>query len=82
MKNVSRRTFVTAGAGIAGFTFLPAHVLGFGEATPPSEKLNLAFVGIGARGALNVNEFNSIQQNIVAVCDIDPDRTAAAKGAR
>ena len=71
MKQISRRTFVVAGTGVVGFTFLPAHVLGFGDATPPSEKLNLAFVGIGARGALNVTELNNLQQNIVAVCDVD-----------
>jgi hypothetical protein len=69
MKQKSRREFVAAGA--AGFTFLPAHVLGRGGATPPSEKLNLAFVGIGARGSLNLTELNNLNQNIVALCDVD-----------
>src|ERR1039457_785691 len=71
MKPISRRNFVAAGTGLAGFTFLPAHVLGRGGATPPSEKLNLAFVGIGARGALNLTELNNLKQNIVALCDVD-----------
>lgn len=71
MKQISRRKFVAAGAGVAGFTFLPAHVLGLEGATPPSEKLNLAFVGIGARGSVNLTELNNLHQNIVAVCDVD-----------
>jgi hypothetical protein len=69
MKQISRREFVAAGA--AGFTFLPAHVLGRGGATPTSEKLNLAFVGIVARGSLNLTELNNLHQNIVALCDVD-----------
>ncbi|MGE5489126.1 MAG: Gfo/Idh/MocA family oxidoreductase [bacterium] len=71
MKQISRRELISAGAGVAGFTFLPARVLGRGGAVPPSEKLNLAFVGIGARGSLNLSELNSLQQNIVALCDVD-----------
>lgn len=78
MKQISRRELVAAGTGLAGFTFLPAHVLGRGGATPPSEKLNLAFVGIGARGSLNLTELNSLHQNIVALCDVDWRRREAA----
>ena len=39
MKQISRRKFVAAGAGAAGFTFLPAHVLGRGGATHKPETL-------------------------------------------
>jgi hypothetical protein len=71
MKQISRRELVAAGAGLAGFTFLPSRVLGRGGDTPPSEKLNLAFVGIGARGGLNLSELAKLQQNVVALCDVD-----------
>ena len=81
MKQISRRKFVAAGAGAAGFTFLPAHVLGRGGATPPSEKMNLAFAGIGMRGALDLTELSNLDQNVVAVCDVDwSTRTGRAGG--
>jgi len=69
---------VAATTGLAGFTFLPASVLGRGGAVAPSEKLNIAFAGIGTRGSFNLRELDNLQQNIVAVCDVDwrqmPDR--------
>ena len=49
MRQVSRRQLMAASAGIAGFTFLPARLLGRGGAIPPSEKLNIAFIGIGVK---------------------------------
>jgi len=67
---MTRRTALALG-GFAGFTILPSRVLGQGGAVPPSEKLNLAFVGIGARGSLNLTELNNLQQNVVALCDVD-----------
>ena len=71
MNKISRREFATASAGLAGFTLLPAHVLGREGIDPPSERMNLAFVGIGLRGALNLQELSNLHQNVVAVCDID-----------
>ena len=38
----------------------------------PNEKLNLAFVGCGGRGAANIGALKS--QNIVALCDADQQR--------
>lgn len=43
-RTLTRRTFVRVGAA---FTFLPSRVLGRGGALAPSEKLNLAFLGVG-----------------------------------
>ena len=81
MRQMSRRELFAAGTGLAGFTFLPAHVLGRQGATPPSEKLNLAFVGIGSRGSLNLTELNNLHQNTVALCDIDwRHRESAGRG--
>ncbi|MEO8592376.1 MAG: Gfo/Idh/MocA family oxidoreductase [Candidatus Solibacter sp.] len=67
---VSRRSLLTAGAA-AAFTILPSRVLGFGGAVPPSEKLNVAFVGIGTRGSFDLKEISNLQHNIVALCDVD-----------
>ncbi|MCS7223672.1 MAG: Gfo/Idh/MocA family oxidoreductase [Armatimonadetes bacterium] len=40
-----------------------------------NEKLNLAFVGAGGRGADLVKEFANLGENVVALCDVD-DRMA------
>ena len=67
-KLFSRRELVTS--GVAGFTFLPARVLGR-DGPAPSEKLNIAFAGIGTRGSYNLRELDNLQHNVVAVCDVD-----------
>ncbi|MCS7192536.1 MAG: Gfo/Idh/MocA family oxidoreductase [Armatimonadetes bacterium] len=36
-----------------------------------NEKLNLAFVGAGGRGAALIDEFANLGENIVALCDVD-----------
>jgi predicted dehydrogenase len=48
-------------------------VLGAGE-TPPSAKLNIAGIGVGGMGASNLEALKS--QNIVALCDVDPNHAA------
>ncbi|HSL23186.1 MAG TPA: Gfo/Idh/MocA family oxidoreductase, partial [Vicinamibacterales bacterium] len=65
----SRRRFVTtmAGAGVA-LTIVPRHVLGRGL-TPPSDLLNVAGVGVGGMGRINLR--NIASENIVAMCDVD-----------
>jgi len=70
---VSRRSFLGAGAAAAGILVVPRHVLGLGEA-PPSEKLNVAGIGVGGMGAGNLSQLES--QNIVALCDVDSEYAA------
>src|SRR5436853_7829292 len=66
---VSRRTFLTkAAVGAAGLTIIPRHVLGRGF-TPPSDLLNIAGIGVGGMGRVNL--INLASQNIVALCDVD-----------
>ncbi|MCY2951011.1 MAG: Gfo/Idh/MocA family oxidoreductase [Planctomycetota bacterium] len=69
----TRRRFLKLTATTAAFTILPRHVLGLGEA-PPSEKLNIAGVGIGGQGGGVLNDL--ADQNIVALCDIDWQKAA------
>jgi hypothetical protein len=71
---ISRRDFMEVAAAAAAFTIVPRHVLGGPRHIPPSEKLNIAGVGIGGRGAGDLDEVGS--ENIVALCDVD-DRYAA-----
>jgi hypothetical protein len=67
---VSRRAFLgTTAAAAAGFTILPSSVVsGLGHVAP-SDKLNIAGVGVGGMGRTNLRNLKS--QNIVALCDVD-----------
>jgi predicted dehydrogenase len=66
----SRRTFLkTAGVLSAGITIIPNHtVSGLGHKAP-SDKLNIAGVGIGGKGHPNLKAMAT--ENIVALCDVD-----------
>ena len=68
-KKITRRSLMGAAAGVAAFTIVPRHVLGGVGQTPPSEKINIAGVGIGGQGGADLRELSS--QNIVALCDVD-----------
>jgi len=66
---VSRRDFMGAAATAAALTVVPRHVLGGPRHIAASEKLNVAGVGIGGRGAGDLGEVGT--ENIVALCDVD-----------
>jgi len=68
-KKLSRRDFIGAAGAVAAFTIVPRHVLGGAGNTPPSEKLNIAGIGVGGQGASDLQALES--QNIVALCDVD-----------
>ncbi len=72
---IPRRTFLASAATItAGFTIVPRHVLG-GQGSPaPSDKLNIAGVGVGGMGKTNLKRCEA--ENIVALCDVDFDMAA------
>ena len=73
-RKITRRDFMSSTAAVAAFTIVPRGVLGGPRHIPPSEKLNIAGVGIGGRGAGDLHEVGS--ENIVALCDVD-DKYAA-----
>ena len=66
----SRRGFLKKAAfASAGLTILPSKVMsGFGYKAP-SDKLNIAGVGIGGKGQVNLKGMAT--ENIVALCDVD-----------
>lgn len=68
-ETINRRKFLSGVAGAAAFTFVPGHVLGQGGALRPSEKLNIAGIGVGGIGARNLDACSG--ENIVALCDVD-----------
>jgi predicted dehydrogenase len=66
---MNRREFLAGAAGVVAFTVVPRHVLGGPRKVPPSEKLNIACIGIGGQGASDIDSVSS--ENIVALCDVD-----------
>lgn len=65
----SRRQLL--GATVAAATIVPRHVLGGAGQTPPSEKVNIAGIGVGGQGGWDLEQV--ADQNIVALCDVDWD---------
>lgn len=68
-QRINRRHFLAATATVTAATVVPRHVLGGSQHTPPSEKLNVAGIGVGGMGRSNLRELES--ENIVALCDVD-----------
>ena len=76
-KNInSRRNFIKKSIVLPSIMILPRHVLGGKGYTSPSDKLNIA--GIGVRkwgmGAGNLSQCET--ENIVALCDVDQKQAA------
>ncbi len=70
--DISRRKFLSTGAKAAiGLTIIPSTVLGknFGHVAP-SDKLNIAAIGIGGMGHANIKQVEKTE-NIVGLCDVD-----------
>ena len=66
----TRRDFIKKSAlASLGFTILPSHVISGLGYKAPSDKLNIAGVGIGGKGHPNLVGMSS--ENIVALCDVD-----------
>jgi len=71
---MTRRRFLCASALAAtAFNVLPRHVLG-AEGASPSEKLNIAGIGVGGMGANNLKAM--AKENILALCDVDHEYAA------
>jgi predicted dehydrogenase len=68
-RKITRRDFLSGVAATAAFTIVPRHVLGGPGRISPSEKLNIACIGIGGQGASDIRSVSS--ENIIALCDVD-----------
>ena len=73
--SVSRRKFLKqTAAATAGFCIIPRHVLGGTGYVPPSDKINMAFIGVGSQGLRVMLRFlREPDVRGVAVCD--PNRS-------
>ena len=72
MSKISRRDFLQRSAmAAAAFTIAPNTILGKSHGhVAPTDKLNIAAVGIGGMGHANINAVKKTE-NIVALCDVD-----------
>ncbi len=83
MIGLSRRSFAkTASLAASGFMILPKMLH-----RSPSDRVNLAFIGVGGRGMSNIrgcvqaDEQGNTQNNVVALCDVSDERAAAGYSA-
>ena len=66
---ITRRQFLSGAAAAAAFTIVPRHVLGGPRHVAPSEKLNIACIGIGGMGGSDSGQVGT--ETVVALCDVD-----------
>ncbi len=88
IKHPSRRKVLIAGAAASTFTIVPSSVLAQAakkkkpafpdEITqvPPSERLNIGFVGAGGKAQGNIK--GCMHHNVHTLCDVDAERAAGA----
>src|ERR1700747_1294683 len=71
--SLGRREFLGQSAGAAvGFSIVPRYVLGGPGFVPPSDKVNIAFIGVGAQGLRVMLHFlKEPDVQGVAVCDVN-----------
>jgi predicted dehydrogenase len=73
---ISRRKFLAAGAAAATVTIVPPCVLGGPAHVAPSDKVNIAFIGVGSQGLRVMLSFlRNKDVQAVAVCD--PNKASA-----
>jgi len=72
-KTLKRRTFLKGTLSASALCFLPnAHVRASAGKVAPSDKVNLALIGIGGRGGSMAKTFDTTgRANMVALCDVD-----------
>ena len=76
-KQTTRRSFAKVATAPL---VVSASALGLGGATPPSDRIVVAGIGMGGRNSRNVQEFlNQEDVRVVAVCDIFAERRDRAK---
>lgn len=74
---LSRRRFLGQSAATAiGFSIVPRHVLGGPGYVPPSDKINMAFIGVGAQGLRVMLHFLK-EPDVQGVAVCDPNKGSA-----
>ncbi|MBN2355332.1 Gfo/Idh/MocA family oxidoreductase, partial [candidate division KSB1 bacterium] len=72
-RGISRRTFLEgSAAAAAAFTIVPGEVLGQKGKQAPSDKLNIAAIGVGGKGKSDITDAST--ENIIALCEVDDEK--------
>ncbi|PUZ28353.1 oxidoreductase [Chitinophaga parva] len=78
----SRRDFLKNGAlAAAGFMIVPRHVLGGKGFIAPSDRLQIAGIGVGGKGQGDIAAFAKGPVDIAYLCDVDDRRAQASRTA-
>jgi predicted dehydrogenase len=72
----NRRKFLAGATAAAAFTVIPRHVLGMSGVPAANDRLQIANIGVGGIGSLDIQRVPTEQ--IVAICDVDSRQAAAA----
>ena len=71
-KKTSRRSFLGGAAATAGFAVVPSQVLGGNGWTVPSERVNVAIIGTGGQGIVNMKQLlQEPDVRIAGLCDVN-----------
>jgi predicted dehydrogenase len=84
-EHTTRRSFLKTVAATAAGTIglpliVPASALGRSGSVPPSDRIAMAFIGVGGMGTSNMNGFlEKPGAQVVAVCDVDAHHRERAR---
>jgi len=83
----SRRDFLKRSATLATSALvlpqiIPSTALGMGGKLPPNDRIVIGAIGVGSQGQSNMRDFLELKNQVqfVAVCDVDTNHQAKAKG--
>ncbi|HZK93421.1 MAG TPA: Gfo/Idh/MocA family oxidoreductase [Prolixibacteraceae bacterium] len=83
----TRRDFLKRSATVATGALIlpqiiPSTALGMGGKLPPSDRIVMGAIGVGSQGSSNMRDFLELKNQVqfVAVCDVDSNHSAKAKG--
>lgn len=79
-RSLSRRSFVKAAAAFAAPLIIPASAIGRGDRPSPSNRITIGCIGMGGMGSSLLRSFLPLKDGqVVAVCDVDPERRLKAR---
>ena len=83
-KKNSRRDFIKHGTlAASSFFIVPRYVLGGNGFTSPSDKINIAGIGVGGKGTSDLwYASNEVKENVVALCDVDKGNISSKSRSR
>ncbi len=71
---MTRRGFLGTATAAAAFSVVPRHVLGGAGNVAPSEKVNVAIIGTGGQGIVNMKQlFTQPDVRIASLCDVNEE---------